>query len=110
MKNDLRLSIARDFSETPGPRLIAEGDYSGQEFRENFLQPMFEQAVKLNVALLVDLDGVEGYATSFLEEAFGGLARSYGRDLVEKHIQLKSNDVKAFADEVWEYVREANKA
>ena len=37
--NLINLSIARDFSITPGGRKASEGKYSGEEFRKNFLEP-----------------------------------------------------------------------
>ena len=33
------LNIAKDFSDTPGPRYNKEGTYSGQSFRETCLYP-----------------------------------------------------------------------
>ena len=35
----ITLSIAREFSPTPGPRFENEGSHSGQEFREKLLRP-----------------------------------------------------------------------
>ena len=52
-----------------------EGDYSGQEFRQNVLHPALKKAIEMNVKLIVDLDGTAGLGTSFLEESFGGLIR-----------------------------------
>ena len=69
----LTLPVAK-FSDTPGPRSREEGDFSGEQFLEEVLLPQFEEAVRTNQKLVVDLDGAEGYATSFLEAAFGGLA------------------------------------
>ena len=70
------IRIANEFSETPGPRSRDEGDYSGQQFLEEILKPKFEEAKKTKQKLIVDLDGTYGYATSFLESVFGGLARN----------------------------------
>ena len=77
MDNGIWLRIATDFSEIPGGRGRDEGDHSGEEFREEHLEPRFAEALERGAILYVDLDGVEGYATSFLEEAFGGLTRKY---------------------------------
>jgi hypothetical protein len=67
--------IARDFTRIPGPRYKDEGDFSGQFFREAILAPQIAKAISEGGKLRVVLDGTEGYGTSFLEEAFGGLIR-----------------------------------
>lgn len=64
--------IGTDFSDTPGGRYFDDGPFSGQRFREEFLIP----ALKSNDKVVVDISGVEGYGSSFLEEVFGGLVRS----------------------------------
>lgn len=75
MEQDIFLSIANDFTKTPGGRCREDGEFSGEQFRKELLAPKYLEAVRRNVKLVVDLDGVAGYATSFLEEAFGGLVR-----------------------------------
>lgn len=71
----LKISIANDFSVTPGPRLKKEGSFSGEAFRESILVPRINEALHSNEKLEINLDGTAGYGTSFLEEAFGGLIR-----------------------------------
>ena len=43
------------------------------------LLPRVKQAIARHEHVLVLLDGTAGYATSFLEEAFGGLVRNLHR-------------------------------
>lgn len=111
MKSDQRMPISimvsKDFSETPGPRSRDEGEYSGDEFLDSLLEPRFRQALEQKTTLLVDLDGTEGYATSFLEAAFGGLARKFGSEPVLGNIDLKSNDEPYLIEEIRTYVKEA---
>ena len=64
-----------DFTTTPGPRYRSDGEFSGQQWREDHLAPAVEAASQELCFLEVDLDGVDGFATSFVEEAFGGLVR-----------------------------------
>jgi hypothetical protein len=64
--------IAEDFSRFPGGRYRKDGDFSGEQFRDDFLIP----ALRRYPIVRVVLDGTAGYAASFLEEAFGGLIRS----------------------------------
>jgi hypothetical protein len=98
-----------DFSETPGARYRSDGSFSGEEFREALLQPAFAGAIKAGAVLTVDLDGTYGYATSFLEEAFGGLAAQYGSALLLKHLRLKTDDEPTLRGDVERYIREGNK-
>lgn len=103
----ITVTIARDFSETPGPRYRTDGKFSGEEFRHKVLLPAFLKARSLGVELLVDLDGTEGYATSFLEESFGGIAREYGATDLERVLQLKSDEEPYLITEVLGYIRDA---
>ena len=77
-RQQIRLSIAEEFSTTPGPRTRAEGKHSAEEFFDTILERRFDEAVSSDAVLLIDLDGGYGFGTSFLEEAFGGLARKKG--------------------------------
>jgi hypothetical protein len=103
------LSIAKDFSKTPGSRNRFEGDFSGQEFRERVLTPLVEAALASNGTLHVDLDNTAGYGTSFLEEAFGGLIRANVARGSELHriLRFKSDQEPYLVDEVWEYIDDA---
>lgn len=103
----LRISVALEFSETPGPRAPNEGKFSGEEFLSKLLLPKFDRAVSDKCKLLIDLDGAEGYATSFLESAFGGLARERDQDLVLKVLEFKCDDEPYLEDEIKRYVRQA---
>jgi len=105
---DINLSIAKEFSETPGPRSRDEGEFSGQQFLEDLLRPAFIKARDSGQALVVDLDGVVGYATSFLEAAFGGLAMIYEPQDILKTLRLICQDEPSLIEEVKHYIRDAN--
>lgn len=105
--SDLTISVVQDFSRTPGARSVEEGKFSGEEFLEKVLRRRFEIAMKSGAKLYIDLDGVAGYATSFLEATFGGLAREFGSERVLAIIELKSVDEPYLIDEIQQYVREA---
>lgn len=106
----LSISILRDFGDTPGPRSREEGEHSGEQFLEEILLPKFEEALRTDQKLTVDLDGTEGYATSFLEASFGGLARKFDPARVLKVIQIKSDDEPHSIEEVRKYIVDANAA
>lgn len=96
------ISIAKEYTNTPGARYRKDGKFSGEEFREKFLEPEFLSGS--NTKMLVDLDGTEGYATSFLEEAFGGLARKVGKAIVKERISFKSDEDPSLIDEAIQYI------
>jgi hypothetical protein len=98
-----------EFTRTPGARYRADGPYSGEEFRDTILFPRFEAARNAERRLVVDLDGVAGYATSFLEEAFGGLVRTYNlspRQVLDT-LTFVCLDEPELLEEVESYIREA---
>ena len=96
------------FTKLPGPRYTTQGPHSGQEFREKHLKRKFRQAVQEKEKLLVLLDGVRfGYPTSFLEEAFGGLAREFGVDTVLSTLEFKSAAEPMLIREIQRYIRRA---
>ncbi len=106
----IRLSVLKDFSATPGPRYIREGEFSGESFRKTVLLPRFKDAIESGVKLYVDLDGTAGYGTSFLEEAFGGLVRveAYSSEMVRAVVVLKSDEEEYLIDDVHRYIEDAN--
>lgn len=83
--------IAKDFKDNPGARERADGPNSGQEFLEEILLPRFNQAVENNYILLIDLDGVWGYPSSFISGSFGKLSMERGAELLLKHLKFKSD-------------------
>ena len=108
--NSIRITVANDFSKTPGPRYRSEGLFSGQEFREDFLLPGITKAILLDLALSVDLDLTTGYATAFLEEAFGGLVRVNGvsKKKIRACLSLMSCEEPYLYDDIWGYINQAD--
>jgi hypothetical protein len=103
----MNIRIATDFSETPGSRSREEGEFSGEEFLERCLLPKFKEALDEQASLFIDLDETEGYSTSFLEAAFGGLARIYDPQLVLNRLKFKSLDEPGLPQEIQRYIIEA---
>lgn len=101
------INISKDFSRTPAARYKRDGDFSGEEFREDFLEPHFEDNSD-EYKIRIILDGVEGYATSFLEESFGGLARKYGKEKCLKRLEFISEEDRLLVDEIRGYIEETN--
>jgi hypothetical protein len=108
--NVMKVVRIKEFSETPGPRAREEGPFSGDEFLATVLRPAYLQAREDGENLLVDLDGTEGYATSFLEATFGGLAREFEARDILKTISFKSEDEPFLINEIKGYIFEARNA
>ena len=108
MNNIIHLSIAKDFSKTPGVRFPSEGNYSGEEFRDKILIPKLKEALENHDKLLIDMDGTSGLGPSFLDESFGGLIRKgYNLDELLKTLRFKSDEVSYYKDDVITYMKEA---
>jgi STAS-like domain of unknown function (DUF4325) len=74
---------------------------------DRLLRDRFTEAVKTGSVLVIDLDGTAGYATSFLEAAFGELAREFQIPVVLKHLRFKSEEEPYLVDEILKYINEA---
>ncbi|MBQ6979659.1 MAG: STAS-like domain-containing protein [Clostridia bacterium] len=101
------INIAKDFSETPGPRYQKDGEFSGEEFREKVLVPKYNEAVEKKVKLEINLDGGYGYPPSFLEEAFGGLVRKFGKEEVVKTLEFVSLEEPYLLETIQKYMEKA---
>ncbi|MBD5647992.1 MAG: STAS-like domain-containing protein [Desulfovibrio sp.] len=98
------ISIAQDFSVYPGGRIPADGPFSGEEFRNDYLLPIFNS----NEHVTIDFDNVRGYGSSFLEEAFGGLVRSgISPARIREQIIFKSSK-DSIVSEIWRYINNAD--
>lgn len=104
--NQIVLKI-KDFSKTPGTRHIDEGPFSGEEFRINVLTDKYIDAKKNNKKLIIDLDGTIGYGTSWLEEAFGGLAREWDKQDILERLTFISNEEPYLIDDIVGYIKNA---
>src|SRR5690606_36087113 len=78
------------YTEYPGPRYCNQGDYSGEDFYHVILNPKFAEAFEESKKLVVDLDSTAGYASSFLDEAFGNLVYDFRLENVTKFLEIIS--------------------
>ncbi|MGZ4996580.1 MAG: STAS-like domain-containing protein [Methylobacter sp.] len=103
--NTKLINIAKDFSDEPFGRFYTDGDYSGERFRKEYLLPALSEYDKV----IVNLDGSEGYGSSFLEEAFGGLIRKHGFscDEIKKRFEFISKEDESYIQEIMQYIDEA---
>lgn len=84
-----QIAVARDFTRYPGPRYRSTGPFSGEEFRDRILTPALRTAIANGGSVVVVLDNVAGYGSSFLEESFGGLIRvGFNKSDLDKHLVI----------------------
>ncbi|MGL6427827.1 STAS-like domain-containing protein [Aeromonas hydrophila] len=97
--------FVKDFSVFPGPRTKELGENSGEAFRDDILIP----AIRAHKQVCVNLDGVFGYGSSFLEEVFGGLVRAGVSAESVQFIRdnLVSKDDPSIVSEIKEYITNA---
>lgn len=82
------IDIGLDFSKVPAGRHPEDGDFSGEAFRNKILKPALEKYERVEVVL----DNTEGFGSSFLEEAFGGLVRlGFTKDFLLAHLVIIAN-------------------
>jgi len=98
------ISIATDFSPYPSGRYRDDGPFPGQAFRQDILAPALRDFEEVTV----DLDGTNGFGSSFLEEAFGGLIREEGfsLDMLKRRLHIKSSR-QSYEMRIWGYIDEA---
>ena len=99
------ISIAKEFSETPFGRYREEGPESGEVFRNDWLLPAFQKYSKIRL----NIDGVEGLPSSFLEEVMGGLVRT-GYTVSDLRTKLEWStsqpDLRFYLRLAWKYADE----
>lgn len=101
----LYLSIAKDFSETPGPGSELEGKFSGEEFYNKILYNKYVEAKDKGTQLIIDLDGTYGYINNFFRVAFQLLESRFGAiDLLDTLI-IKSHEEKKWIEVIEEFIK-----
>jgi hypothetical protein len=87
-----------NFSEFPGLRHISISDNSGEEFYHTVLNEEFYNSILKEQKLILNLDGVAGYAPSFLDEAIGNLVYDFSLTKVNKFFDIISDDEESWKD------------
>ncbi len=102
------ITIAQDFSKFPAGRFREDGKASGAAFRDDLLATALRSAERV----VVVFDGVAGFGSSFLEEAFGGLVRECRLDktFLDEHLRLQAEDpdLADFVQLAERYIEEAD--
>lgn len=89
----VKLSVL-EFTEDPGPRYIRqdrEGTMtSGEAFYLTRLNEGFAKCYEEGKLLVLSLDGVSGYPSSFLDEAIGELVYDFTLEVVSKFLEFET--------------------
>ena len=85
-----KIVIAEIFSPYPAGRYPDDGKFNGTTFRQDYLVPALQRFKRIEVVF----DGVAGFGSSFLEEAFGGLIRKEGMSMkfLDSHLVLSTTE------------------
>jgi hypothetical protein len=101
-----------EFSQFPGGSLRAQGDHSGQQFREDVLTPALREAGRADGMVIVNLDGTMGLSTAFSREAFGGLVSKDGfsADQLKRLLRIEGSEPSSqiYISEAWDYILTAS--
>ena len=83
--------FAKEFSAVPGPRNEKIGPNSGERFREEVLESLFQE----NTPIEIDISGtVISFGPSFLSASFGKIAIELGKDRFYEIIHFKEDTMK----------------
>jgi len=99
------IKISKDYTTAPGARYEKNSPYSGERFRKEFIEPIWDKDI--NTHIEIDLDGGIGYGCAFLEEVFGGLVRKYGDSVIKSHLKIVSEEEPELINEINHYVSHA---
>ncbi|WP_060872731.1 STAS-like domain-containing protein [Myroides odoratus] len=88
----MNLKIKEDYAELTGLRHCNISKKSGEDFYHTLLNNKFAEAIQKREVLIIDLDDTDGYASSFLDEAFGNLVYDFELVNVEKFVKIISKD------------------
>lgn len=103
----IKIKISTEFSATPSGRTREEGEFSGEEFRDNLLIKKYKEAEEKNEILEIDFDDGYGFGTSFLEEAFGGMVRKYHIHGALERMRFISEEDETIPEYVEKYIKDA---
>lgn len=105
----IEINIAKDFAVATGARYYSDGKFSGEEFYDTKLLPKYEEAIGKGVKLKIILDGTDGLASSFLNEAFRKLGDKFGSEHAWNNIIFVSNEVPSYISKIKEALNESKK-
>jgi hypothetical protein len=110
----MMIDVAEQFSAHPSGREPKDGPFNGEKFRRELLIPAIKKIMEKEVPdkhLVVNIDSVRTFGSSFLEEAFGGLYRETGFDasMADTIVQIKCSRprLQMFRDSILQHMKDA---
>lgn len=85
--NTIKLPL-REWTRFPGGRFKTDGEHSGEEFREKFL----DAHVKKGYCFEIDFNGIFTAGWSFLDEALGHYVSELGEEGFRNRFTIIAND------------------
>lgn len=104
----ITLNVLKEFGPITGFRYYTDGPKSGQEFYEKLLKPKFEEAISCGSKLKIEMDGVEGYLSSFINEAFRKLGEDFGSADVWERLIVEYSESPRVIDKIRKAVYNLN--
>ena len=98
MGKEIRKRAVINYSLDPGPRYVRQGEDSGEDYYHKVLNHEFYEALISGQVIEVSLDVKSGYASSFLDEAFGNLVYDFSLDKVKSSISIVSEEEPEWKD------------
>lgn len=93
-----------DHTKFPSARHKIDGPNSGELFRDDYIVP----ALNAHYQVLIDLNDVAGYPSSWIEEVFGGLVRVSKFKVQELRARMMLDIADRLQEEeIWLYIEEA---
>ena len=80
--------VLREWTRYPGGRFRIDGEHSGQEFREDFLEPLIRKGGNIEI----DFNGIFTVGWSFLDEALGFYFNELGESEFRKRFLIIADD------------------
>lgn len=106
-----KINIGKDFSDHPIGRYRSDGNSSGEVFREEVLIPNLKKLEDNEKIEIILDDGVDGYGSSFLVEAFAGIVKAGimdSKDLSKRLVfSYSDEDFSFYEGKVRQYIAEA---
>jgi len=86
--SEYTINIADRFSPLPAGREPEDGPYNGQLFLKEVLLPSLDNFEKV----ILDLEGIRSFGSSFFEEIFRGLrlTHKYSKTEIKKRIEIQA--------------------
>lgn len=78
----------RDWTRFPGGRFKHDGEHSGEEFREKYLEPH----IKDDASFEIDFNGIFTVGWSFLDEALGYYVSKMGVRTFRERFKIIADD------------------